>query len=268
MILINPQKTLPISVTGNKCALKCKHCNARYLNHMVDIHELNHEIAKKYTSFLVSGGSDKNGVIPFKKEHFHILSNYKQKKNFHTGLINDVEMAKDISYISDSVSLDIVYDNKIIKYVYNLDKNKEDYRKSLELFLRFTKNVFPHITVGLNGGKLSHEFSSIDMLSQYEELEAVVFLVLIPTKNTFFENSPLTPLNDIKRVIEYARLKLKSKIILGCMKPHGKYGEKIDLEVKELVDAIVKPSKKLGTINNYECCVLSYLREGGAKYYG
>jgi hypothetical protein len=227
---------------------------------MLDIQELNHEIAKKYTSFLISGGSDKSGVIPFKKEHFHILSAYKQRKNFHTGLINDIEMAKDISSVADAISLDIVYDSKTIKYVYNLDKSKEDYRKSLELFLRFTENVFPHITIGLSGGKLSHEFSSIDMLSQYNALKAIVFLILIPTKNTFFENSPLTPLNDIKRVLEYAKEKLKSKLILGCMKPHGKYGERIDLEVKGFVDAIVKPSKKLGIVNNYECCVLSYLK--------
>jgi hypothetical protein len=172
-------------------------------------------------------------------------------------------VAKEITDIADTISLDIVYDNKIINYVYNLDKRKEEYKKSLELFLKFTDNVFPHITIGLNGGKLSHEFASIDMLSKYKEIKAVVFLVLIPTKNTFFENTVLTPLEDIKKVFKYAKENLKTKLILGCMKPHGEYGEKIDFEIKDMVDAIVKPSKKLGKINSNECCVLSYYNEEG-----
>ena len=257
--LINPSKTLPISVTGKRCELRCKHCNAKYLNHMVPIENLDNINVDKYKSFLVSGGSNKNGVIPFKPNHFETLQKYDQRKNFHTGLIEDDFMAKNVSELADSISLDIVFNDETVKYVYNLDKTKKDYRNTLETFLKYSKNVFPHVTIGLRGGKLSHEFSSIDMLSDYHELKAVVFLILIPTKNTFFENTPYTTLSDIEKVFAYAKEKLKTKIILGCMKPHGQYGEKIDLLSQKYVDAIVKPTKKIGEAKNNECCVLYYL---------
>ena len=259
MKLINPIKTLPISVTGKSCELHCKHCNARYLSHMLPIEKLSQSNIDKYTSFLISGGSNKNGIIPFTLKHLEILQNYKQKKNFHTGLIEDEYMAKEISKIANAISLDIVFNDEIINHVYNLNKTKNDYRKTLETFLKYSNNVFPHITIGLKGGRLSHEFESINMISKYPNIKAVVFLVLIPTKNTFFANTKFTSLNDIKKVLEYAKEKLKTKIVLGCMKPHGEYGKKIDILAKKYVDGVVKPSKELGKVNNEECCVLSYI---------
>jgi len=60
----------PVSLTGTRCALECRHCNSHYLNHMLDgspgklytqAANLSNKGAK---GILLSGGSMPDGSVP------------------------------------------------------------------------------------------------------------------------------------------------------------------------------------------------------------
>lgn len=262
--VVNLTRTVPVSVTGTACALRCKHCNAHYLQHMIPVTNLN--VPPFTKSVLVSGGSTPDGRVPL-LEHMEEIKNLRErgyKLNFHVGLVDDME-AKEISKVADAISFDFVGDEEVIRFVYNLNKKVSDYVRTFEYLRKYTKKVYPHITVGLNCGKVSHEFKSIDILSKYS-LEKVVFIVFIPTPGTPFENCPTPSLKDVKSVFTYARKKFTCDLNLGCMYPKGKERDKIAMTAIESgFNVITQPSKKVvdflekeGYSIEYsdECCVL------------
>src|SRR5574341_563007 len=61
---------MPISLTGTRCSLKCKHCNSYYLRHMLDgsegkFHSKALKLADKGArGILLSGGSEPDGSVP------------------------------------------------------------------------------------------------------------------------------------------------------------------------------------------------------------
>ena len=59
---------ITVSVTGQKCQLMCKHCQARFLKHMEPAETPEKlwalAVEKKPKGMLISGGSDKNGAVP------------------------------------------------------------------------------------------------------------------------------------------------------------------------------------------------------------
>ncbi len=262
--VVNLRRTVPISVTGTVCALHCKHCNAHYLEHMMAINKTN--IPQTTKSLLISGGSTKDGRVPV-LEHMDKIRELKAKGyrlNLHVGLVDEKE-AFEISRVADAISFDFVGDDETIKYVYNLDKKVSDYIRTFEALKKFTDNVYPHITVGLNCGKITHEYKSIDILSKYAQ-KKVVFIVLIPTVGTQFENCPVPLLEDVKSVFAYARKKFNCDLNLGCMYPKGKDRDEIAMAAVDAnFNVITQPSKKVveylkkeGYAIEYsdECCVL------------
>ncbi len=256
--------TVPVSVTGTVCQLRCKHCNAHYLQHMTALWDL--KISPTTKSFLVSGGSTIEGKVPVYEhiEEIKILKAKGYRLNFHVGLVND-DGAKVLSEIADGISFDFVGDDDTIRYVYNLKKSVSDYIKTFETLIAYSSKVFPHITVGLRCGRLSHEFKAIDLLSRYQPSK-VVFIVFIPTPRTDFSRCPVPDLEDIKKVFSYARQKFDHELILGCMYPHGKYRDAITrAAVDSAFNTITQPSKKFVDLlvqKGYqlefsdECCVL------------
>lgn len=263
--LVNIKSTVPISVTGTACSLKCKHCGGHYLEHMIPISKTN-SIPKGVKSLLISGGSTLEGKVPI-LPHIDKIKKLKEegyRLNFHVGLV-DEEEALEISKIADAISFDFVGEDETIRYVYNLDKNVDDYVKTFEVLKKYTNNVYPHITIGLNCGKLAHEFKAIDLLSHYKQ-KKVVFIVFIPTPGTVFERCPAPPLRDIRDVFKYARLKFKCDLNLGCMYPKGKLRDEIGLAAVESgFNVVTQPSPMVvrtlrergySIIWSDECCVL------------
>jgi uncharacterized radical SAM superfamily protein len=262
--VVNLTRTVPVSVTGTACALHCKHCNAHYLQHMMAINDV--KISHETKSILVSGGSTPDGRVPV-LEHLDKIKELKAKGyklNFHVGLVDEKE-ACEISKIADAISFDFVGDDETIKYVYNLDKKVSDYVRTFEVLRKYTTNVYPHVTVGLNCGKITHEFKAIDILSKYPQ-KKVVFIVFIPTNGTFFENCPVPSTKDVESVFAYARRKFDCDLNLGCMYPKGKYRDEIAMAaIRSNFNVITQPSKKVVEYlkeEEYfieysdECCVL------------
>ena len=249
-----PGKEFPsVSITGGFCALQCKHCMGKYLQHMIPITNpqklkefcLKHEKSGG-VGCLISGGYTTEGYVPLEpfidaikwiKENTNLLI------NVHTGLA-DEKMAKLLKYAGiDSVSVDVSGDIKIIKDVYGLKKTPEDYLKTLINLKRNNLTVAPHIGIGFYYGKITeHEFVSLEFVRKIASPE-LVFIIIRPTPSTPFENITPPSLREILSVMALSRLVLDSPISLGCMRPSGNLRKTLDyMAIKYIADRIAVPS--------------------------
>lgn len=244
--LINLKKTKSISVTGEYCYLNCNHCNKHYLKDMKRVNDIEELIKKGYTSFLMSGGMNEEIKVPtynFSKQLLKIKENYNIKYNFHTGFVKQEEI-ESFKNIVDTISYDLVGNEKTMIDVYKINKFKEMW-ETFELLLKNNLKVKPHITIGLNGGMLTHEYEALKKLKKYEkDIDEIIFIVFIPTTGSFFENKNPPELNEVIKIIKYAKEQFNNhKITLGCMQPKGVYRLNLQLKAIDYVDKLVQPVK-------------------------
>jgi len=256
-----PLDTALVSLTGDQCGLQCAHCGGHYLCHMQPVWSAQVEGAP---SVLISGGCDFQGRVPV-TEHLDQIREISQGRrlNWHVGLISEQEMQAIAPYVQ-VVSFDVVGDRETIHEVYGLDKTPADYAATYAMLRRYAP-VVPHITVGLRGGQLGHEQPAMDMLAQLG-LEALVFIVLIPTRDTRYADRSPPEVEQVALLLAEARQRFPSiPIHLGCMRPRGDYRTRLDpLAVRAGVNVLVSPSRAakeeaealgLETIKTTECCV-------------
>jgi uncharacterized radical SAM superfamily protein len=257
-----PVDTALVSLTGDQCTLQCAHCGGHYLCHMQPVWAAQVQGA---TSALISGGCDPEGRVPV-SEHLDQIREISQgrKLNWHVGLIGEQEMQAIAPYVH-VVSFDVVGDRETIHEVYGLDKTPEDYAATYSMLRRYAP-VVPHITIGLRGGLIGHERPAMDMLNRLG-LEALVFIVLIPTAGTRYADCSPPEIEQVALLLAEARQRFPTiPIHLGCMRPRGGYRARLDpLAVQAGINVIVSPSRtakemaaKLGleTIKMQECCVI------------
>jgi uncharacterized radical SAM superfamily protein len=262
---VYPRKTLPISVTGDKCELNCPHCKGHYLKHMAKPFSEENKIKNDVASYLVSGGCDSEGAVPL-KDNLDLLKKLSKKHKViaHTGLIKGKDVALISPYIY-AASFNMIGDESTIKEIYNLNKTTKNFIDSYKA-LREKVKTFPHITIGLHHGSVKGEYNALDMLSNLGT-ETIVFNIFIPNQDTELGEVKPPNLNEIQGVISYARKKIDGvKLYLGCMRPGGSYREKLDeFCVKKGIDRIVMPSKsakRLAVSRGYEitesqeCCII------------
>ncbi len=258
---VRPSKTIPISVTGDKCALNCMHCAGTYLMGKISINELFR--IEPAPSYLITGGCDLGGRVPI-LEHLDKLSSLPQESTriAHTGLINEME-AEVLSDAIDVVSFDFVGDNKTIREVYGMDKSVRDYEESYHSVSPHML-TYPHLTIGLYKGELAGELDALEFLAN-SEARALVLNVFIPTAGTKLGKLPPPAIGDVTKVMRKAR-DLFDEVYLGCMRPGGRYRNKLDVvAVKVGCDRIVNPSKTARELTaekgmeaewKEECCIL------------
>ena len=251
-----------ISVTGNGCALNCRHCNKKFLKSMSGLDD---EIKPGIKSLLISGGCDREGKVPllgFAKEIKKLKNKY--KINAHVGLISREE-AKKIVRLVDVVSFDFVTEPKIIKEIYHLNKKLEDYCESL-VALQKEVVVFPHLTLGLWQGKIDWEYQAVELLVKKFSCQNIVFNVFLPTPGTEISLQKAPPIKSVEKYFHYLEKNYpKLDKSLGCMKPGGKYRDELDkIAVSTGFKVITRPSIqaiKLAKKLNYQifwhdqCCV-------------
>ncbi|AFK22727.1 radical SAM protein [Pyrococcus sp. ST04] len=260
-----------ISVTGNYCFLNCAHCGRHYLEGMMKVTKRNIfekclEMEKEgYIGCLLSGGMDHRLKVPldrYKEEIKKIKERTNLKLNVHVGFIDESDLEW-LKYV-DVVSLDFVGDDEVIKRVYKINKTVKDYLMILDILTSNGIAVAPHITIGLDFGKIHWEFKAIDMLIKYP-IKVLVLDVLIPTPGTEMESVPKVPVEKALEVVKYAREKFNGELSIGCMRPFGKWREEFDRGAILLgVDRITNPPRKViewaKTIRDvevyYECCVM------------
>lgn len=257
-----PSQTLAVSLTSTYCALNCAHCGGHYLRSMIPISRVMPNGAK---SFLISGGCDRMGRVPF-ADHLPDIANLRDRHrlNWHVGLISREE-AQAIAPLADVVSFDLIGDDETIHEVYGLDCSAEVYAHTYEM-LRYYVRVVPHIVIGLRGGYLGHELPALLTLEKLGA-EAIVFLVLIPTPGTRYANRRPPAVEDVIQVLSIARQMFPATpLYLGCMRPGGRYRSVLDpLAMRVGVNRIVNPApsaqteaERLGLRVRWaeECCVL------------
>ena len=262
---ITPRMTLPVSVTGSACALNCAHCGGHYLKGMARLEEALGRRGEKAKSFLVSGGYTREGRVPL-RENWAELKKLAQRGplNLHTGLA-EPEDAPAIGKIARVISFDFVVDRAVIRQVYGLKADPEEYLRCYRYLRRYCR-VVPHICIGIAGGEIESEFRALEILRR-EGAEAISFIVLRPTPGTAFAGvSPPSP-EAVAALLTRARLLFpRTPLHLGCMRPGGRHREELDrLALKAGIDKIVQPAAParelaaemgLQIFRGEECCAL------------
>jgi uncharacterized radical SAM superfamily protein len=258
---VYPLDTALISLTGHHCDLDCAHCGGYYLQHMTPIWRADVEGA---TSCLVSGGCDTSGRVPVTRYLEQIKAiRQGRKMNWHVGLIEEADLLAIAPY-TDVVSFDFVGDDATICEVYGLDCTVADYVETYRMLRRHTR-VIPHITIGLRGGAIGHEYPAMEKLRKLG-VDALVFIVFIPTPGTRYADRQPPSIKAVVNILAKARLRFPDRPLhLGCMRPHGLYRAQLDpLAMRAGVNKIVSPAREavrlaeelgLSIVQSRECCV-------------
>lgn len=265
IIFVYPRRTLAVRSTGLSCPLNCAHCAAHYLKGMVSLDQALRQKGRRYTSFLLSGDSNRQGRVPHQEKWLMIGElALKGKLNIHSGLVGEEE-ARQIGCLAETVSFDFVADAETIGQVYGLPVGPEKFLETYRSLRRYCR-VVPHICIGLSGGRIRGEYRVLQMLRE-EGAEAISFIVFRPTIGTKLERCLPPPLEDVARILAFARISFpRTPLYLGCLRPGGSYREKLDcLALQAGVNKIVQPAVTarhlaqmlgLAAESAEECCVL------------
>ncbi|MCW4005935.1 MAG: radical SAM protein [Candidatus Bathyarchaeota archaeon] len=261
-----------ISITGNSCALNCKHCNGIVLQtmHSTTTPKQLLEFCTKIKSqgalgCLISGGCTPSGVVPlqgFVPTIAQIKRDLDLTVMVHTGII-DAQTALQLKQAQvDTALIDVIGSNQTIKQIYNLKVTTADYDRSLQALEQSGIPFVPHIIAGLHHGKLQGELEALKMVSKYKP-SAVVIISFMPIHGTAMASTtPAAPM-DIAKVTAAARtLFPDTPVVLGCMRPKGKHRSQTDvLALKAGSDAIAFPSQEAiayAQQNGYQTTFSSY----------
>lgn len=272
-VLVKGYRPLPlfpsISITGDKCGLKCKFCEGRVLGEMLhassphNLYELVKYLKNKYgiLGLLISGGFDVNGFLPI-KPFIPIIRDIKRDFDLivsvHCGFV-DIDYARMLREAGiDVVDLNI-YGPLTMRDVIGLNVDWDFIVNNLNcIYTHGPEYIAPHILAGAYFGKLMEENSIIDLLKDYDPY-ILIFLSMIPVKGTCFENTHLVDINDFCELFRLARRLLsKAELTLGCMRVRGEYSISIEriLFNENLLDRIVLPNTiKVDKILPF-CCSL------------
>ncbi len=241
----------PISLTGTRCSLECKHCDSHYLRHMLDGSEgkLYPQVRllkeKGVEGILLSGGSAADGSVPTYLNAQDILKIKKEmnlKISAHTGIVDELQ-ARILSGYLDMALVDVIGSDETIHDILGIDACVRDYEESLRTLSSFEIPLAPHIIVGLHNGKLKGELNALEMVRKFNP-EVVVIVVFIPTKGTALEGTPPPRIEDVVRVITKARAMFGVPLSLSCVRPGGRYRSMLDrYAIISGIDRIAVPSR-------------------------
>ena len=226
-----------VSITADRCALKCDHCKAKILASMIAtdtperlIQKCIRLSEKGHLGVLISGGCDDKGRLPW-KGFIPAIAEIKRRTNLlisvHSGLV-DAATAMDLKAAGvDQALIDIIGDSRTFQKVYHLDFGIDRIADVLDALNRAQLPVVPHIVCGIDYGEIKGEKQAVAMLADYD-LEQVVIVALMHIAGTPMHGGPLPSALSVADVIAEARLKLPQvRLGLGCARQRGSY----DLEM-------------------------------------
>lgn len=243
-----------ISVTGNRCALNCKHCGGKVLQtmHAADTPEKLLALCVQLKrdgalGVLVSGGCLPDGSVPLDR----FMSTLAQVKRelaltvfVHTGIL-DVETARQLKQAGvDAALIDVIGSDQTIQDVYNLDVSVAQYEASLKALHEAEIPFVPHVVAGLHHGELKGEYTALKTILPYNP-SAVVVISFMPIHGTAMaKTTPPKPI-DIARTVATAHVMFPhTPLVLGCVRPKGRHRAETDvLALKAGVDGVAFPSE-------------------------
>ena len=220
-----------ISITSDRCELKCKHCMGKILKGMIPV-KSSDELFKKGMErwkrgdhgLLLSGGCDRRGRLPW--EEF-LDAIYEVKKStgmyisIHSGMV-DPELARSLKDAGvDQALMDVIGDDDTWMEVYNIERGVEKVVKTMQAFVDAGITIVPHILCGIYKGKIRGEFKAIEIVADFKP-ECIVIVSLMPLSGTPFEGIRAPAKDDIIEVIVETRFKNPQSILsLGCARRRG-----------------------------------------------
>jgi len=248
---------VPVSITGELCALNCKYCEGVLLKGMYSAktpHALL-ELARMLKGggghgILLSGGCDMNGIVPlapFAQALQRIKSDLELATAVHTKLL-DEPLARALAQADlDVVMIDVVGSDETMEEIYNLrGKTTGDVQHTLELAARYQLPLSPHVVIGAHGGELRGEARALSML-RGQKMHSLVLVLLMPLgKETGIVAPP--NLGQVEALFRRARGMFPDvPLLLGCARPLGKLQRELDsLALSAGFDGITYPSE--GTV--------------------
>jgi uncharacterized radical SAM superfamily protein len=268
-----------ISITGNACALNCKHCGGKVLETMhpalspEELFELGLKLKQDgAVGCLISGGCLPDGCVPL-DGFVPVLGRFKRELGLtvfvHTGIIKrETAVALKTAGV-DAALIDVIGSAETVGKIYNLKVTVQNYVDSLNALHEAKLSVVPHVIVGLNDGKLDGELKALQMIQQVKP-SALVIIAFMPIHGTVMAKKPPPKPTDIAKVAAMARQMFpETPLVLGCMRPKGaSRGETDVLALKAGVDAIAFPSeeaieyaksKGYMTVFSSYCCAQMYV---------
>ncbi len=264
-----PNAFLPISITGSACALDCDHCDTKILDPMIPLNlkeglfEMCRKMKEQGTeSVLISGGSMKNGQVPFMK-HIEDIKRIKSELGLkiimHTGLVSE-EMAQGLADAGvDGVALDIIGAQETIEQVYHMNTTVADFDATLERLTRHGLSIRPHIILGLHYGKFLGEYAALEMIKKYP-VHALIIVILTPMHDTPMKDVEPPATEEVAEFFQKARLAMpNSNILVGCARPGGEYKKVVDVAAVEAglngiaypAEGVIDFAKSKGLIPSY-----------------
>lgn len=243
-----------ISTTGGACALNCKHCAKKYLEGMIpattpeELLQVADALAERgATGFLLSGGVDASGRVrldAYEDAIREIKSTTELRINAHIGLTAKRDIERLVACGVDSFSVDVYGSDETIREVLGLNATVADYLRVVQdLVDSNAENVAPHICVGIHGGALRGEANAIEQLGKIGP-STLVFIALMPTKGTAYQDLAPSTGSDVVSMISKARSELPdARLLLGCMRPKRDRSWEV-AAVKAGLGGVVLPSEK------------------------
>jgi len=222
-----------LSLTGDRCQLLCEHCKGLLLKPMIKATDPETLITKclklahsGHSGVLLSGGSDIEGRLPWKK-FYQAIHKIKTETDLflsvHCGFLdfNTAVALKEAGV--DQALIDVMGDEETAKKIYHLD-SLQTVITSLENLFKSGLDVVPHIVAGLMHGKIHGEYNALRIISRFNP-SSFVIVVLTPLKGTPMSGVlPPSPI-EVARLIATARLVMPhTPISLGCERPRNKQG--------------------------------------------
>jgi uncharacterized radical SAM superfamily protein len=242
-----------LSITGNACALRCEHCQARLLQAMLPAETpekmsaaVDRLMERGCRGILVSGGADRQGEVPL--VGFAPALRYAHERGLavlvHTGLIEKetARMLKDCGV--DQVLMDVIGHSDTIRDVCHLERTPADYLRSLLICREVGLDCAPHVVIGLHFGRILGEYEALRMIRQAQP-RTVVLVVLVPAAGTGMATVSPPALCAVEEVLCAARIENpESFLSLGCAKPAGEYKRRVEIAAIECgFNAIAFPSE-------------------------
>jgi len=246
-----------VSMSGNSCALSCKHCNHTYLNDMQNLTEPDELLnsCRRFADegavgFLLSGGCDKNGAMLNLRKLLPIVKQIKKETDLvvklHTGFV-DKELAEDIVAAGvDIASVEVVGSNETIQEIFGFNATVDSYADTLQnLEAAGIPYIVPHVCIGLHYGELKGEFHALEVIKNFCDPSLLVLIIFRPTKGTILEQCKIPSADDVSTVVEKAKELFPEKdVSLGCIRPRARFREEIELAaLKAGVTRMEIPSK-------------------------
>ncbi|MBF0543463.1 MAG: hypothetical protein HQM08_03465 [Candidatus Riflebacteria bacterium] len=260
---IVPNGTLPVSLTGSRCELNCSHCEGHYLQSMKPFSSLMKSDFDNYSSFLISGGSDRKGIVPVAEFVEEILKIPRENGlNLHIGFQGAEKLKKLFPREKLVVSYDLIGNQTVLNDVFGLSIFPSDLEKKF-LEIKQSVRVVPHLIIGLSSNDFSGEKRVMQFIRENGDGRLTI-LVFRPTPRTKLADLPLPSLFEIAELFERAICDFGLEITLGCMRPIGIYRKKLDLfcwlaGVRKIVNpdrSLVKALEEQGIPirSHLECC--------------